>query len=112
MATTYTWAVTAMQVLQAAGPLQNYVVNVKWTKTGTDDNGVSGVFVGATPFTPNPAQPGFIPFDQLTEADVLSWIQAVVVGDYENHVNGKIQEQINNSANPVVDATLPWAPTP
>ena len=57
-----------------------------------------------------PAGTTFIPFDQLTEADVLSWIQAVVVGDYENHVNEKIQEQIDVSLNPVVDATLPWAP--
>ena len=57
-----------------------------------------------------PAGTTFIPFEQLTEADVLTWIQAVVVDHYEQHVNEKIQEQIDASLNPVVDATLPWAP--
>lgn len=110
MAITYTWAVTGMKVVSSAGPLQNYVVNVQWTKTGTDENGHTGTFKGATPFTPDPAQPGFIPFDQLTEALVLSWVQPVVVGSYQEHVDGVIAKQIADAADPVTEPALPWAP--
>lgn len=110
MAVTYTWAVTGMKVLASAGPLSNYVVNVQWTKTGTDENGNTGVFNGATPFQPDPAQPDFVPFDQLTEAIVLSWVQPVVTGMYEEHVNAQIAKQIADKIDPVTDVTPPWAP--
>jgi len=46
----------------------------------------------------------------LTEEDVLDWIKTVVVGSYEEHVTGKIQEQINEKINPVTEQSLPWAP--
>jgi hypothetical protein len=43
---------------------------------------------------------------------VLSWIQSVVVGDYERHVNEKIQKQIDEKKNPEVHVTagFPWQP--
>lgn len=110
MAVTYTWAVTGMKVLASAGPLSNYVVNVQWTKTGTDENGNTGVFNGATPFQPDPTQPDFVPFDQLTEAIVLSWVQPVVTGMYEEHVNAQIAKQIADKIDPITDVTPPWAP--
>jgi len=34
----------------------------------------------------------------------------VVTGGYEQHVNGKILEQIQQKIEPVTEATLPWAP--
>ena len=110
MAITYTWAVTGMRVLASAGGLSNYVVNAQWTKTGTDENGNTGTFSGATPFQPDPSQPDFVPFDQLTEAIVLSWVQPVVTGMYEQHVNEQIDKQIADKIDPVNDVTPPWAP--
>lgn len=43
---------------------------------------------------------------------VLGWIQNVVVGDYERHVNEKIAEQIEAIVSPVVSVTggFPWQP--
>jgi hypothetical protein len=51
----------------------------------------------------------FIPFEELTEEEVINWIQAVVTGGYEEHVNNLIQKQIDDKKNPVVEASLPWA---
>jgi hypothetical protein len=117
MAVEYTWEVTGLKVT-TLNNTPNVVVQTYWKKTGKDGN-YTGVFSGATPFSADsmPAGTTFVPFDQLTEADVLAWIQAVVVGSYEEHVNGKILEQIEKDRNPVEDATLPWAtpvetPTP
>lgn len=110
MAITYTWKVTSVKT-KTEGANQNAVVQTYWTKTGTDEDGHSGTFSGATPFTTVGMPEGyeFVPFDQLTEEMVLSWIQAVVVGGYEDHVNGQIQKQIDEKHNPVVEASLPWA---
>jgi hypothetical protein len=52
----------------------------------------------------------FVPFEQLTEQVVLSWIQAVVVGSYEEHVNNQIAKQIADKVTPVTEAQMPWAP--
>ena len=109
MAITYTWAVTGMKVT-TVGDLQDYVVQTYWTKTGTDDNGNTGTFSGATPIHPDPSQPDFTPYDQLTQEIVLSWIQPVVVGSYAEHVDGVIAAQIAAKIDPVTEPALPWAP--
>ena len=111
MAITYTWQVTGLKVRDESG-VKNAVVQTYWKKIGTDEDGITGEFSGATPFTVDPtdASGPFIPFEQLTEEDVISWIQAVVVGMYEEHVNEQISKQINDKKNPVTEVSLPWAP--
>lgn len=109
MTITYTWAVTGMKATNV-GSETNYVIQTYWTKTGTDENGNTGTFSGATPFAPDPQQTNFIPFDQLTEEIVLGWIEPVVTGSYEDHVNGVIDKQIAEKIDPVVQPPLPWAP--
>jgi len=51
-----------------------------------------------------------IPFEDLTEEMVLGWIQSVVIGSYEEHVNEKIAEEISSKVNPIVSVTggFPW----
>ena len=104
MAMTYTWTVTSLKK-----DAENSVVQTYWKKTGTDEDGNTGSFSGATPFPEaDPSAEGYISFEDLTEADVLGWIQAVVVGSYEEHVNAQIQKQINAAS--IVEADMPWAP--
>lgn len=111
MAITYTWKITGLKVQDVSEDHPKAVVQSYWEKHGTDENGNTGFFAGATPFTVDPTDESgpFIPFEQLTEADVLAWIQSVVVGDYEVHVNERIQKNIEENMNVVVEATLPWA---
>jgi hypothetical protein len=111
MTITYTWAITSMKVTKV-GNENDYVVQTYWTKTGTDENGNTGVFSGATPLDPNPDQTDFIPYDQLTQEIVLGWIQPLVTGGYEQHVNDVIAKQIAEKVDPVVEQPLPWAPAP
>jgi len=110
---TYTWKVTGIKTrdeVNAEGEtLQNAVVQTYWQKIGTDADGNEGTFSGATPFTAKDVPSGeFVPLAELTEEMVISWIQAVVVGGYEEHVNGMIQKQIDDKT--VTDVKLPWAP--
>lgn len=111
MTITYTWAVTSLKT-RTEGSNENAVVQTYWKKTGTDENGNTGEFSGATPFTTTTMPEGstFIPLAELTEATVLGWIQAVVIGGYEEHVNGMIAKQIAEKATPISETPMPWAP--
>lgn len=111
MAITYTWKVTSLKT-KTEGANQDAVVQTYWDKIGTDDAGNTGTFSGATPFTSTTMTNGstFVPFSELTEAIVLTWIKAVVIGGYEEHVNAQIQKQIDQKLNPVSEADMPWAP--
>ena len=106
MATTYTWKVESIKV-QDEGSNKNAVVQSFWKKIGTGENGNVGEFSGVTPFTSkNIPEGAFVPFESLTEAKVIEWIQSVVIGSYEAHVNEKIEEQITK--NVPVDVKMPW----
>jgi hypothetical protein len=112
---TYTWKVTGIKVrdeVNADGAtLPQAVCQTYWHKVGVDANGNEGTFAGATPFTAaNVPADQFVPFDQLTEEIVLGWIKSVVVGHYEEHVNGVIAKQIADKA--ITEQTMPWAPVP
>ena len=115
MSLTYTWKVTGIktrdEVNEQGETLQNAVVQTYWQKIGTDADGNEGTFSGATPFTAANVPAGeFVPLAELTEETVIDWIQDIVVGSYEEHVNGMIQKQIDDKN--ITDAPLPWAPAP
>lgn len=104
---TYTWKVTGLKTTEVAGE-SNFIFQTYWEKIGTDELGNTATFVGATPFKQDPSQSTFIPFEELTEEVVLEWIQAVVVGSYEQHVNGQIAKQLELKRTPVATPDLPW----
>jgi hypothetical protein len=111
MAITYTWTVTGIKVA-TQNSNTNAVVQTYWKKIGTDEHGNVGEFVGATPLSAaNVAPADFIPYDNLTEETVLSWIKVAVAGDHEEHANQKIFEQISNKKNSVSEhqVKMPWS---
>jgi hypothetical protein len=106
--TNYTWAVTAMYTLQQPDP--NYVVNVQWTLTGVDGQNTASID-GNTQFDSN--QSGtFIPYNQLTEAIVLGWVQSNLgetgISNFEANIQAQIDAQINPPVAPQ-NTPLPWA---
>lgn len=116
MALTYEYKITGLKVRNettANTTVENAVVQTYWTLTGTDENGNVGTFSGATPFTADPTDSSgpFIPFDQLTEQDVIAWISGVVETNpgYKDHINAQIEKQINEKISPISEPALPWA---
>ncbi len=115
MALTYTWALKSLKKADVDG-LSGVIVQTHWECTGTDENGVSGTFTGATPFDPAQVDPeNFTAYENLTEAQVLGWIETIVAGSYKEHVDGQIMRQINEktlNAQEVNGDQFPWsAPT-
>lgn len=109
----YTWEITGLK-RKDSSDLKNIIVQTYWKKIGTDDDGITGEFNGATPFDTSEVDPtNFTSYENLTEEMVLEWIKSVVVGSYEDHVNGQIKKQIEEKRNPVeeIKTEFPWKST-
>lgn len=107
----YNWEVQSLKSSTISGVVNNAIIQVMWVCAGTDKDGISGSFKGATPFSLDNIDPvSFIPFESLTEEIVIGWVQAVVVGDYKAHVDEQINKQITMKALvvEVKDKELPW----
>jgi hypothetical protein len=116
MALTYTWMIKGLKKQDdPSAELNDIIVQTYWECTGTDEDNNSGTFHGATPFDPDQVDPAnFTAYEDLTEAQVLGWIQDVVNNNpsYKAHIDEQIQKQINAIVRPLteVDAdALPWA---
>jgi hypothetical protein len=111
----YAWAIIGMTGANIATE-SNVVVNVRWDCTGTDAEGNQGTFNGATPLSVNDIDPStFVPYDQLTQELVLSWVQPIVMSnkDYWKHINEQIEKQIIAKKESITpDIPLPWNPAP
>ena len=86
-----------------------YVVNVLFTVSGTDGTHTASID-GNIQFTPEQNEQGFIPYSQLTQAEVLNWINEATNNQENYYAN--IDGQINSMVNPPVSPSsqpLPWS---
>lgn len=108
MTTTYTWAVVQMDAYPEVDGETDVVFSVHWTLTGTEA-GFVGFVYGSQGVTVDPKAP-FTPYDKLTEAQVIGWVQDAMgveqVAAYEANVAQQINDQIYP---PVVTPPLPWS---
>ena len=116
MSLTYTWKIKSLKKQDdPSAELNDIIVQTYWECTGTDSANNSGTFHGATPFEPDQVDAdNFTSYEDLTEAQVLGWIQAVVNGNpgYKAHIDEQIQKQIDAIVRPMVEVNadaLPWA---
>jgi hypothetical protein len=107
MAITYTWKITKLKIKDNVENKKGFVVEAYWEKSGVDADGIEGKVSSYTPFTLDEDSNNFVPFNELTEETVLSWVKNIVSG-YEHSVDGDIERQINNKKNPVIEKETPW----
>lgn len=110
----YTWKLKSLK-RKDSSDLKNIIVQTYWQKIGTNENGIEGIFEGATPFDLSTVDPdNFIAYEDLTEETVLSWIKSQVTSSpgYEEHINERISSQIDEKENPTIEVTggFPWQP--
>jgi hypothetical protein len=80
------------------------VVVAHWRATATDGD-YSASSYGTCGFTPDPSDPAYIPYESLTEADVLAWVYESVDKDAtEAALAANIEEQ----KAPQTMAGTPW----
>jgi hypothetical protein len=108
MAITNTWAVAQMDAYPEEDGETDVVFNVHWTLLGTNGT-YSGSVYGSQAVAVDPDAP-FTPYADLTETQVLGWVQSAMgeeqVASYEANVAEQIANQIDP---PVVTPPLPWS---
>ena len=104
--TTLSWIIERLLVKPTEGTLTDVVITADWRCNGSQDQ-YSGTCYGSASF--QPPSGSFTPYDQLTEAQVLSWCFANGVDktSIEANVTAQIENQINP---PVIAPPLPWLP--
>lgn len=109
MATTFTWTIVQINTLQS--PQANYVTEVAWYLVGNDTNYHYGIEIGDRTVL-NQVESTFIPYNELTEATVISWLKDTLgvqgVADAEAKIQGRIDSIINPPIEVPKDTPLPW----
>jgi hypothetical protein len=80
------------------------VVVAHWRVTATDGD-YSASSYGTAGFTPDPTAPDFVPFESLTEADVLEWVYESVDKDA---TEASLAANIEDQKAPQTMAGTPW----
>ena len=103
--TTYTTTITAMYTLPNP---TGYVVNVLFNVSGTDGTYTADIDGNIT-FQPEQDQPDFVPYDQLTQDEVIGWINSATNNqeNYYANVQGQINSMITPPVSPI-NTPLPW----
>ena len=102
---TYTTTITAMYTVPSP---QGYVTDVWFTVSGTDGT-YTAQNSGNLKFTPEQDQPDFIPYNELTQDEVIGWINTATNNQENYYAN--VQGQINSMITPPVSPSsqpLPW----
>jgi hypothetical protein len=111
MTITYQWSVTSMYTLPEVDGKTDVVVLAQWAVSGTDGTYSETLGSNTTQFTLSPDDPNFTPYDQLTESQVIGWIQTTLgtdgVASYEATIAGSIDSQANPPVTPS-EQPLPW----
>ena len=96
MAITCTWSVSDMQHTDATGG----VFLVYWSMIAQSDGdpSYSATEGGKLRCEPDPSSPDYIPYADLTEADVLNWVYASLVEGDETPAEAKARVEANRTA--------------
>lgn len=105
MTTQINWQIEWMRTTPGTASPPECVIEAGWRCNGAGAGYTSTVY--STCAFPAPSDP-FIPYEDLTEAQVLDWVWANGVDKAE--VELSVQQQIDAQvAPPVIQPPLPWA---
>ena len=91
-----TWTITNMEYTNDS---DKGVVHAAWSASDSDGDH-TGTVSGMESYTPDSSASGYIAFDSLTNAKVVSWVKATIGSDEVTRVSEKIAAQIAESKTP------------
>jgi len=98
MANTYSWKINQLDAKIQEGELQNVIYVIHYNYKAVDPSGeYTSTSVAILSIEYNPETP-FIPYDELTKEDVVSWLEA---GIDVNILQESLDKQIELQKNPV-----------
>ena len=95
---------TSTQVIEGHSEV---VVSAGWRCNGQEDTASTSVYGSVSFLPPQPNDPNFTPYNQLTQEQVLTWVWASGVDKDATEL--AVQTQLNGILNPPVEQLpLPW----
>ena len=93
---------------QTVNGVENVVKQVEWTMIGTE--GTQTFELPQTTTVPDPQSDGFIPLANLTEAQVIAWIEThdARISAIQAHIQSVLDREVAKAA--LASAPMPWAP--
>ena len=108
---TFTWVISTLE-RDLIGDLAGGVIVAHWRcnaeqTEGTGDDAVTynATSYGTCGFTPDPTASDYIAYADLTEADVIGWVQADVDKDA---IEAGLQANIDAQITPTTGTGVPW----
>ena len=99
-----TWTIAQLERNTADGG----VIVAHWRVTEEEtvgENTYTASSYGTCGFTPDPSSEDYIAYDDLTEADVIGWVQADVDQDA---IEASLQANIDGQITPATATGVPW----
>lgn len=105
---TITWKINALNCKPKEGSLNNVVITAHWQCDATDGEHNASVYSTINLDSPN-AQ-SFIPYNQLTESQVVAWVKSAMGQEAVQAAEESVAQQIQSLIAPaVVTLPLPWS---
>jgi hypothetical protein len=101
MATTFSWRITNMERETADG----FVFTVHYTVNAEDGTYSAGAYGSLGLERPD----NLIPFDQLTEEIVVSWVKQKFSDEKVAEIEAALQAQLDEKHFPTKQAGVPWS---
>lgn len=112
MEITYNWKITELTKVPSKDGLNDVITHIRFKYIGTanqtDESGEfkTATFNGAVSALP-PTSENFKPLSNLTESDVIGWVQEIHPTD---HMQSVIINELGDSNEEVLDSgSLPWS---
>ena len=111
--TTFNWTISTLEYDLQPSDMDGAVIVAHWRcnaekTTGEGDDAVTygASSYGTCGFSPDPSAEGYIPYADLTEAEVLGWCWTEGVDKDATEAN--LQANIDLQINPVTASGVPW----
>jgi hypothetical protein len=102
------WTITTLDCKPDVYGKVDYVVTAHWDCTATDGT-YSGRVYSTTSFEVDADKPDYTPYADLTEAQVVAWVQASLGTETVAATETNVLQQIELQKKPViVTGKLPW----
>lgn len=88
-------------------PVTGFVKVVHYSIDMIDEN-LKAKAQGSIKFQGDPSQDGFVPYDQLTEEEILNWVKNSLGQSKISAIEQKFISQFQQHRHPIHENGLPW----
>lgn len=107
----YVRGIKELYTLPEQNGQSNVVVQVLFTTTGTDSENPQATASTVNTVVLEYSEGAFTPFEQLSEAQVLAWVEEKITPRMQETIIKNIEDQIRRKLTPIVKPqaqALPW----